>query len=274
MAEPRSPGNRRSVGFWDARAAHRAHCVTMTRPRVTRYGADRLRVGSWRGDDTAALVTPAAGWPAPTADGLAACLQELRELGYVSFVTSALTVDECEPFLEAGFTVRERLELLSHDLEDIPSGTAGAHSTEATPPARVRRARRRDRPSVLSVDHLAFDSFWRLDEPGLRDALTATPTRRFRVAVDRGLVGYAITGRNRERAYLQRLAVHPRAQHGGIGTTLIVDALRWVRSHGGASMLVNTQERNERALSLYERLGFERRPEGLAVLTRAERVPA
>ncbi len=253
----------------------------MTRLRVTRYGPDRLRVGPWRGNHCSALVTPVAGWPAPSSDGLEACLADLRRLGYASFVTSALTIDERGPFFDAGFGVRERLELLGCDLTDVPTEPHGSpgrsteteHRSEAGPNHRVRRARRRDRSSVLAVDNLAFDPFWRLDEEGLREALTATPTRRFRVAVDHGVIGYAITGRNRDRAYLQRLAVHPRAQRDGVGTTLVLDALRWARGHGAASMLVNTQERNQAALDLYEHLGFARHPGGLAVMAWPGEVP-
>ena len=251
----------------------------MTHLRVTRYGPDRFRVGPWRGNRDAALVTPVAGWPPPATDSLQACLDDLRDLGYASFMTSALSVEERRPFVDAGFSVWERLELLGRDLTELPAG----HGDGATPSSptngssaagtaerrrpRIRRARRGDRSSVLAVDHLAFDPFWRLDEEGLRDALTATPARRFRVAVDGGVIGYAITGRNRDRSYLQRLAVHPRAQRRLVGTALIIDALRWARAKGATSTLVNTQADNAAALALYERLGFERRPDGLAVMT-------
>ena len=46
----------------------------------------------------------------------------------------------------------------------------------------------------------------------------------------------------------------------------MVDGLRWLRRWGAKEVLVNTQEGNEPAVQLYEALGFELRPEGLAVL--------
>ena len=53
-------------------------------------GADRLRIGSWRGDPTVALVSPSPGaTPSPT--GLARALDELRRRGYRSVLTPALT---------------------------------------------------------------------------------------------------------------------------------------------------------------------------------------
>src|SRR5690606_27550907 len=122
---------------------------------------------------------------------------------------------------------------------------------------------------VLEVDRLAFTPFWRLDHRGLRDAVSATPVARFRVATTRvpagavggrggRLVGYAITGRSFDRAYLQRLAVDPAAQGQGFGRALVLDALWWARRRGARLVLVNTQEANHRAIALYESLGFER----------------
>jgi len=130
-----------------------------------------------------------------------------------------------------------------------------------------RRGRSRDIPGVLALDALAFDGFWRFDLPGLLDARQATPHSRFRVAwsEDR-IVGYHITGVARRLGYLQRLAVHPEFHGHGIGTALVGDSLRWCRRRGCDSVLVNTQEINQRALSLYRHLGFTDEPTGLAVL--------
>jgi ribosomal protein S18 acetylase RimI-like enzyme len=80
------------------------------------------------------------------------------------------------------------------------------------------------------------------------------------------IVGYAITGRAGRRGYLQRLAVDPDAQRGGIGSTLVIDALRWLRRWRSDRAMVNTQLANDRALSLYEGVGFTREASGLAVL--------
>jgi ribosomal protein S18 acetylase RimI-like enzyme len=137
----------------------------------------------------------------------------------------------------------------------------------------MRRARRSDRAEVLAVDDAAFDTFWRLDEPALADALDATPARRFRVAVDPAVRGYLITGRSAGRGYLQRLAVDPSQQRRGIATALVLDGLRWLGRHGVSQAIVNTQEHNVDALSLYTRLGFRREPHGLAVLARTTAAP-
>lgn len=224
------------------------------------WGAERARAAPWRGDPSVAALTPLPDAPVPSAAFVQKCLGDLSARGYRRVVTSALTPSEQLGFLASGFTVSEQLHLLSHDLGELPVVplSGGVH---------LVRAGRGDHHRVLDVDGRAFDSFWRLDERGLRDAIGATPTARFRIA-RRGtdLVGYAVTGRAGRRGYVQRLAVDPGLQRQGIGAALVIDGLRWLRRRRAREALVNTQLGNDAALALYERLGFRRQPTGLSVL--------
>lgn len=223
---------------------------------VLHLGTDRLRVGSWRGDDRVAYVAPLPDSPPAASDSVRRCLEMLAGRGYDEVVTAALSPTELDGFLTAGFSIRERLHLLSHDLVRLPP-------IPATP---LRRARRADRAAVLAVDGAAFPPFWRLDGAGLDEALGATPTARFRVAADPDVAGYAIVGRAGRRGYLQRLAVAPHRAGAGLGAALVLDGLHWARRRAAVQVVVNTQESNANALALYEKLGFRRQPVGLAVL--------
>jgi ribosomal protein S18 acetylase RimI-like enzyme len=226
----------------------------MSRIDTVQWGAERLRVGPWRGDPAIAYVAPASG-RSPSDQTMADCLSTLRAQGYQGVITSALTPAEQRVFRGHGFVDHEHLHLLRHPL-DRP----------VVAPRGTRRGRRRDRPGALAVDHLAFEPFWRFDQAGLEDARRATPVARFRV-VDHGQVdAYAVTGRAGSVSYLQRLAVRPDCQRRGLGTGLVLDALHWAQHHGARSTLVNTQEHNHVALALYEHLGFVRQPDGLDVL--------
>jgi ribosomal protein S18 acetylase RimI-like enzyme len=228
---------------------------------VTR-GDGRLRIATWRGDTTTAYLTPARGRLTPAA--IERSFGELERDGYQSALTAALGPVEQAPFLAAGFSVHEHLHLLTRSVDQpLPS-------IEGVP---LRRSRRVDREQLLAVDRAAFPPFWRLDGPGLDDALAATPSSRLRVC-DRPdgaheVCAYAVTGRAGPRGYLQRLAVDPGLQRRGIGSALVIDALRWLRRWGAREALVNTQEDNHSALALYESLGFRLQAEGLAVLRRA-----
>ena len=237
----------------------------MTEAELLRVGPDRFRIVPRHGAQRVALISPLPGVMPPDGAAVRHCVALLRRRGVDEVVTSALARAEVRPFVDAGFVVREHLHLLVHDLSTLPR-----------PPVtglRLRRARRSDRAQVLAVDEAAFDTFWHLDEPALSDALDATPSRRFRVAVDPEVRGYLITGRSAGRGYLQRLAVDPSQQRRGIATALVLDGLGWLARHGASQAIVNTQEHNLDALSLYARLGFRREPHGLSVLARSTAEP-
>ena len=214
----------------------------------------RIRVRPWRGrDDTAECLAAPIGAIVPP-ELVVDALDRARASGFARAVTPALPPYEWRPYLDAGFDIRERLHLLGHHLLDLPP----------RPDVGTRRVTRRDRARVLEIDHASFQPFWRLDAAGLDEAVHATPSSRFRLTKDGD--GYALFGRAGTRGYVQRLAVEPGAQGRGIGAALIVDGLHWLRRWRSHEALVNTQESNERAVALYERLGFRKRPGGLAVL--------
>src|SRR5262245_13391610 len=210
---------------------------------LLRWGGDRLRVGSWRGDAHVAYIAPLPESGPPSTDAVRRCTALLRDRGYNEAVTAALAASEANGFLAAGFTVRERLHLLAHEL------VAVADPQTVSPHVTMRRARRSDRAAALDVDARSFDLFWRLDPAGLDEAVDATPSSRFRV-VDgaSGVVGYAVSGRAGARGFLQRLAVDPAARGRGYGSALVLDGLRWMKRRGAARAMVNTQERNNDAL--------------------------
>jgi ribosomal protein S18 acetylase RimI-like enzyme len=229
--------------------------------RAPTTGVARLRVRTWHADQRIAHVTPAADGSGPlTTEEVRRCIAALRRDGYRGAVTAAMGRADQPPFLDAGFVPAERLHLLLHSLDALPDPVSAT-------PAHIRRGRRRELSDLLAVDHAAFSGMWRLDRAGLDEALSATPTVHLRVARDvGGTIGYAICGRAAHRGYVQRLAVHPRAQGRGLGGTLLLDGLRWLRRWGARDALVNTQEGNDRSLRLYQRAGFVLQPDGLTVL--------
>lgn len=231
----------------------------MTRRSMT-VGRDRFIVGPWheRPDIAYLSVAPSAR-ALSNANSVVQCVQRLLDSGYRGAVTAALRGNDAHVFASAGFDERERLWVLRHDLDDL----------EALDPenaALVRRARRRDRPAVLTVDDRAFESFWSLGGDGLTEALTATAAVRFRVLETSSVRGYAVTGRSADIGYLQRLAVDPDSTGRGFGTALVLDSLHWLKRRRGRSMFVNTQQSNAAALALYQRLGFRIIDEHLTIM--------
>ena len=209
----------------------------------------------WYGDEHTSQVVP---YPSGllSVDEIDELTVALHRNGVRRVLTPALAERDCAPFVAAGFAVHERLHLLRRGLR--PPSPMG-------PRVGTRRARRSDLGDVLEVDHTAFEPFWRLGRDGIEEAVAATPHSRFRV-IGRPVRGYAICGCAARRGYIQRLAVHPDHQGTGLARRLLVDALGWLERRRAASVLVNTQIGNHRALALYERMGFTLQSEGLSVL--------
>jgi ribosomal protein S18 acetylase RimI-like enzyme len=217
-----------------------------------------VRVSAWQGRADIAQVAFLAPTP-PSPRTVERLLARVREAGYREVLTNAVGPAPSAALLDEGFVVRGRLALLEHSLEDVPDWSG-----------RTRRSTRLDRDAIVEVDDTSFEAFWRFDDLALREAARATPkATTFVTDVDGTIGGYLLIGRAGPTGYLQRLAVAPGAQRGGVGRALVGDGLRWLREHGVVRALVNTQTDNDRALTLYRALGFVDLPAGLCVLGRA-----
>ncbi|MEY4371304.1 MAG: hypothetical protein RL219_73 [Actinomycetota bacterium] len=238
------------------------------RARVPYHDPDEFaaRVRPWPDEPgTVQLITVDQSAPPP--EVIRSWLDELRSEGVSRVRTGALGPTMRPPYFECGFTVRQELTLLSHDLTDLRTlRTPGALDGGPV----LRRGRTGDLVSLALTDRRAFGSMWCMDLQGIVDACTATPNHRLRIAMEGSQVlAYAVSGRAARSAYLQRLAVDPDAQGRGLGRMLTVDALRWARRHRCTTMLVNTHVDNEAALHLYHSVGFVDMPYRLMVLDMA-----
>ncbi len=200
----------------------------------------------------------------PAASDIQTVLQKLGDRGVARAVTPALSLRDARPFEAAGFRLHEHLHLLSMDLRI--TGLPASPSAPLPDGFQLRSGRRWHEHDVIGVDGSAFESFWRFDSAALREARRATPRHNYRVITRGGVVGYAVTGLAGQRGYLQRLAVDPNHEGKGLGRALINDAFAWLRNHNATRIMVNTQERNQRALAVYRSMGFDPEPTGLVVL--------
>ena len=202
---------------------------------------------------------------APSRASLDEWTQSLRSEGYTSIRTGALSLSATEPFQQAGFRDIQRLALLRMK---TPLPRVATHRA-AQPHHEMRPLRSQRAFDVAArLDHLAFDSGWGLDVDGIEEACRATPVHRIRLAVTATdePAGYMVTGRNGSAGFIQRLAVDPAYEGQGVATSLLQDGLSWLARRRVTDILVNTHLDNERALSLYQRIGFEQLPENLRVM--------
>jgi ribosomal protein S18 acetylase RimI-like enzyme len=208
--------------------------------------------------DTAQLVMYQQVRPPSSAD-LARWGDQLAELGFARIRTSALATVAARRVELAGFHSIQELVLLQHDEPRRAPRPRGST-------ARLLTNRHGE---AADVDRAAFGPEWSLDDAAIDDVRRATPAHRARLAGGSMLHAYAITGRDERQGFLQRLAVAPEHQGQGLGTALVLDALRWSGRWRADRVLVNTPTTNLVALGLYERLGFHRLSERLRVYERS-----
>jgi ribosomal protein S18 acetylase RimI-like enzyme len=187
-----------------------------------------------------------------------ACTERLVSVGAPAVMSSPLAQSARRPWEAAGFTDHLDLALMRLSL-DVPV---------AAPRHLVVKDDDVDLDVMLSIDIAAFPPFWRFDRAALLESTHATAQAGVFVIRDGadGITGYAVVGYGHAISYLQRVAVHPRWQGGGMGRSLVRAAARSAQRHGSKAMLLNTQFDNEPAIALYESEGYVQLPETLAVL--------
>ena len=192
----------------------------------------------------------------------------LADRGYAGIRTGAVSPHIAKSLCHNGFRVVQDLSLLSVDLSNGPT------PERPNPSIRPLRGRFLTRHSVvdriLDIDHMAFGDQWSLDHQSLDEAVRATHRSRLFVArVAAGVpVGFVLAGRTDGAGFIQRLAVLPEHRRNGFGLQLMGAAHRWLRAHGCATAIVNTETVNQPALQLYQRCGYAGLPYGLQVLER------
>ncbi len=222
-----------------------------------------LMISLWHNEETKALLSPNPD-VSPSAESITRCLNQLSQQGFTKVFTSALLPHQSKAFIDCGFQIEKKLAVLSRDLESLPYWKKSSTYN-------LRRATRKDRSKVLEVDSASFPQFWRLTNKTLAEAIHATSYTRFEIATpiesEDIILGYAITGQSEDKGFLQRLAVNPTYQHLGIGKSLVLDGLWWLKKRGATKITVNTEVNNFKALCLYHNLGFALQPTEMHVLS-------
>jgi ribosomal protein S18 acetylase RimI-like enzyme len=188
---------------------------------------------------------------------LRAVADHLAPKGSGVVFSPALYPDATRVWVKAGFEPFGRLDVMQMRLG--PGITPPRHQIDAT--------RNPSWASLIAIDSLAFEGFWRMGEAGLIEAMRATPRSVVLEArFDGELVGYALAGAQTMLSFLQRVAVAPEFAGQGVGTSLVRASMAWATARGSRVMVLNVRPENDRARVLYEREGFEMREVHLDLL--------
>jgi GNAT superfamily N-acetyltransferase len=162
-----------------------------------------------------------------------------------------------EPLEAAGFQLKTMLR--AYDKTDFRVPSAGSQRVH------IRPFCQNDATELVELERLCFDPPWRHDARSFVDIARMYPY--FVVAEDeQGIAGYQFNVVDMRVGYLVRIATHPRVWGQGVGTRLMVEAIRYFEREGVWKIVLNTEETNTRAHQLYEWFGFYLiKPRGFAL---------
>jgi len=115
--------------------------------------------------------------------------------------------------------------------------------------------RRRDLRQVMAIEHAVFPEPW---SPAIfTSELALRQGRAYRVAREgRTVVGYFGLMFVDDEAHVTSVAVAPERQHQGVGTELLLAAVRIALDRGSRHVSLEVAASNARAQALYRRFGF------------------
>jgi ribosomal protein S18 acetylase RimI-like enzyme len=239
MMQPRSAPEIRLQGVWPE-------------PVVLRQGWSRAVARPWNEESSAGALRLERG----NSRFLRSCADWLIDREMDEIFSPALFPRFDRVWREAGFVCTARLRLFESDLK----------TAAKTPDLEVGQIKP-DWADLALIDRAAFPPRWYLGRLGLAESFAATPRAGVLAVHQLGVpVGFSIVGLATGLAYLQRLAVDPKHQGGGIGRSLVRASVGWAAARGARTMLLNTQTDNDPAAGLYAAEGFVEVLEGLEVM--------
>jgi ribosomal-protein-alanine N-acetyltransferase len=120
---------------------------------------------------------------------------------------------------------------------------------------RIEKLKRRDLRKLLPIEIVVFPEPWSPEV--FNSELAMRKGRLYRAAWDgeemAGYIGFLMVD---EEAHMTTIATAPAYQRCGVATTMIVDAVRTLRSGGTKHISLEVAANNKPAQSLYRRFGF------------------
>ena len=188
-------------------------------PVTVRRGWSKAVARPWNDDVLDAALRLERG----SSEFLRSAAEMFAAKGSGAVYSPALYPEATRVWSKAGFDSFGHLDVM-----EMPIGPS------ITPPRhQIQAARDPAWGSLVALDRLAFEGFWRMGEAGLVEAMRATPRSVVLEArLDDELAGYALTGAQTMLSFLQRVAVAPEFTGQGVGTSLIRASLAWAAARG------------------------------------------
>jgi len=127
----------------------------------------------------------------------------------------------------------------------------------------IRKMTEEDVPAVVAIDQISFSLPW--PERSFAYEVMGNPVARCWVAEtdDKRIAAMLVLWLIIDEAHVATLATHPDFRQQGIGAQILTAALKDAAEAGATHTLLEVREKNEAALNMYRKFGFEvagRRP--------------
>lgn len=177
------------------------------------------------------------------------------EVGYAGVVSPPVPISQVFAYERAGMHVHETLIAYRHTRPGRLTAEAIAGlDDEQGRELVVRAAGPADVETLLALDALCFDEFWRYDRAHLEPFVSRQECAVLESAHE--AIGYTLCTHEHHESLLGRVAVRPEWRRRGVGGVLVRDAVGRAASSGAGAVTLVTQVDNAASRALYERLGF------------------
>jgi ribosomal protein S18 acetylase RimI-like enzyme len=129
------------------------------------------------------------------------------------------------------------------------------HQPEPLDGLRARCVLNDDLLEIKQVDEASFAPFWQVSVSGL-GRWQQNANLAVTLSTGNQIVAFILARIQGDTGNVYRLAVLPEWQGRGLGRWLMTRIITDMQAHGAATITLNTQACNQRARSLYERMGF------------------
>ncbi|WP_018699001.1 GNAT family N-acetyltransferase [Amorphus coralli] len=129
----------------------------------------------------------------------------------------------------------------------------------APAPRLIDDAAPEDLPHIAEIHRASFTQEWTVDELAAllsQPGVTALVVRRASWWTSPRPIGFLLLRVAADEAEILTVAVHPSNRRGGVGRSLVAEALRRLYADRVATVFLEVAADNEAALAIYRRLGF------------------
>lgn len=189
------------------------------------------------------------------------CIEKAKEED-ILFHSSTLHKKQLQPWILSGWKISSELCIYTKRL------TNNSNNSKNKVPVRRKDFKTIDFKHITELDREIFDPYWRSSYETLFETLqSCRKNYLYTYEENNNILGYCILGITLKSSFVQRLAVHPKSQRKGVGSSLLCSVSKDMGEKNVQTIKLNTQLDNSAAKKLYQQNGFVRETDVLTIMS-------